>query len=300
MSASVFFSSSNELATLTNVFKVNGAPTDPGTATLTVTSPTNVVTAYTGGQLTHPSTGTYSVDITCNEAGTWRGQWDGTTTASDTEEVTWEVLETELGRLYCTVEALKSRLGIDADDTADDFELHAACFAASRSLEHFCDRTFWRTSASEVRTFVPQSWYCLKLPSFNDLVSVASLKTDAGGDGTFETSWTASEYQLLPQNPAAAPETRPYTEIKALSRTFPKLYTTGVRTDTVQITGVFGWPAVPWGIKMAARILAQDAFKLKDTNFGQSGEGDFAIRVGDNARAEKFAKPYKRWAVLIA
>lgn len=301
MSATVFFDSANELATLSNTFKVNGSPTDPTVTTLTVTSPTNVTTTYSGGQLTHGSTGVFSKDVTCDEAGTWTYQWDGTTAASDAVVGTWEVFETQLGRLYCTVEALKSRLGIPVTDTTDDLELHAACFTASRALEQFCERHFWRSASSEVRTFVPDDWYCLSLPEFCDLVSVTTLKTDASGDGVFETTWTAADYQLLPQNPTAGPETRPYTKVKAVgSQIFPVTYATSIgRDDTVQVTGVFGWPAVPWAVKMAARVLAQDAFKLKDSNFGQAGEGDFAIRVGENARAEKLAKPYRRNVVLM-
>lgn len=296
MSATVFFSSANELATVRNTFSVNGSPTNPTTTTLTITSPTNVVTTPSAS---NPSTGLFTADVTCNEAGTWLYRWDGTGAATDMVTGTWEVQEIELGRLYCTVEALKSRLQITNDD--DDFELHDACFGASRWIENHCERHFWRTASTEVRTFVPDDWYCLKLPEFNDLVSVTTLKTDGGGDGTFETTWTAGQYQLLPLNPTAGPERKPYTAIKALGQTFPVQCGTGVRTDSVQITGVFGWPAVPASVKTAARIIAAEYYRYKDAPLGAGGQGEFVLPVTNNSeRAKSMLAAYRRNAVLVA
>jgi hypothetical protein len=292
----VFFSDANELATVSNVFKVNGVATDPTAVTLTITSPTGVTTTPTP---THTGTGAYSTDVTSNEAGTWQYLWEGTGTASDATAGTWEVQETQLGRLYCTFEALKSRLGIT--NTDDDFEIYDACFGASRWIETHCERHFWRTASTEVRTFVPDDWYCLKLPEFNDLVSITTLKTDAGGDGTFGTTWTTGQYQLLPLNPTAAPERRPYTQIKALGQTFPVQCGTGIRTDSVQITGAFGWPAVPAAVRTAARIIAAEYYRYKDAPLGAGGQGEFVLPVTNNSeRAKAMLAAYRRNAVLVA
>lgn len=298
MSATVFFNSSSELATLTNVFKVNGTPTDPSSVTLTVTSPTNVVTTPTP---THSGTGTYTADITCNEDGTWSYSWEGTGTATDAEDGTWEVLETSLGKLYCPIEALKSRIGLATTHTTTNFELHAACFSASRWVEQYCDRHFYRTT-SQVRTFEPWDWRCLTLPAFNDLVSVTSLKADTSGDGSYATTWATTDYQLLPYNPAAAPEQRPYDELRAIaSNTFPWWSNWSTRRrDTVQITGIWGWPKVPVAVKQAAAIIATDLFALKDAPFGAEGQADFVTQVGDNRRAMRLLDPYRRQAVLVA
>jgi hypothetical protein len=301
--ASVFYESASELATLANTFSVAGTPTDPATVGLTITAPSGTATTYTyaAAQITKTSTGVYTKDIACSEADEWQYEWVGTGTAADVEVGTWTVFESTLGRLYATVSAVKSRLGIT--DTVDDYELHGACFAASRWLETYCDRHFWRTPAATVRTFVPTGQYCLDLPEFNDLVSVASLKTDGSGDGTFETTWDAADYQLLPHNPSAAPERKPYTRIKAVgARTFPAYYSSRQsRDDRVEITGVFGWPAVPWAIRQSALIIAAETFKLKDTFAGQGGYGEFGpVVVRRNPQALDFAKPYRRNAVLVA
>jgi hypothetical protein len=299
--ATVFFNSANELATLSNTFKVTGTPTDPTAVTLTITSPSNVVTTYTWpspATLTHGTAGVFSKDIPCGEAGEWQYLWEGTNAASDATAGTWTVQETTVGKLYAPVEALKSRIGLAATDTVDDYELYEACFAASRAIEHACGRHFWRTATGTVRTVNPTGGYVLKLPAFHDLVSVSALATDSSGDGTFETTWLTSDYQLLPANPAAAPEVKPYTKVKAVGvQLFPLLpcHPALARDDRVQITGVWGWPAVPKGVKQGALILAEELFKLKDAPFGVAGFGDLGVvRVRENPKVAALIGPYKR------
>ena len=48
--------------------------------------------------------------------------------------------------------------------------------------------------------------------------------------------------------------------------------------DRIQVTGVFGWPAVPLAVKQAALIAAADLFRLKDAPFGVAGFGEFAVQ----------------------
>lgn len=307
MSATVFFEGSAELATLTNTFTVNGNPADPTTISLEVTDPTGTATTYTYAlnQVTKTATGVYTKDLACPIAGTWTYEWTGTGTASDVNAGTWEVLETQLGHLYCTIEALKSSMG-DSRST-DDLEYHAACFAASRSLEQYCQRTFYRSI--ETRTLVPSGLYCLELPPFYDLVSVTSLKTDASGSGAFGATWSASDYQLLcddgTPNTTAGPEPKPYVRIKAVgSQTFPLLIGSPTRDDRVQINGTWGWPSVPWAIKKAAEIVAAETFKLKDSpGMVAAGYEDFDVQMlGSDAkrRFARFANPYRRVAFMVA
>lgn len=299
MGASVFFESASELARLSNTFTVSGVATDPTTVALTITTPSGVATTYTfaGGTVSKDSTGVYHKDVTCSEAGEWQYQWVGTGTATDTEVGTFTVQEAALGKLYATVAALKSRLGVS--DTVDDYELHAACFAASRALEQHCQRTFYRSASGTVRTLVADNPYRLFLPAFCDLVSVSALATSDSGDGVFGTPWAVTEYQLLPYNPGAAPEPRPYDEIMAVGAlTFPSCAFDRGRYDRVQVTGVWGWASVPQAIKQAALILAQETFKAKDTFGGVAGFGEFGVvRLRENPLLNTFAQPYKRVSV---
>lgn len=309
MSSTVFFESSSELATLTNTFKnSSGVATDPTTISLTVTDPTQTSTTYTyaESQITKTSTGVYTKDIACSTDGTWTYEWTGTGAVADVVAGTWEVHETRLGRLYCTVDALKSSMGDSR--TTDDLEYHSACFAASRALEQYCQRFFYRT-ASETRTLNPTGLYCLELPPFYDLVSVSSFKTDASGDGTFETTWTTSDYQLLcdddTPNITAGPESKPYVKVKAIgSQSYPLPSARLARDDRVEITAVWGWPSVPWAIKKAAEIVAAETFKLKDSpGMVAAGYEDFDVTMlGSDARRRfaRFANPYRRHAFMVA
>lgn len=295
MSATVFYEHAAELVTLSNTFAVDGTPTDPTTVSLVVTDPDGTPTTHTyaATQITRTGTGAYTKDISCTIDGIWTYAWIGTGAASDVQAGTWTVVSTELGKLYCSVEELKSRLRIS--DTADDFELRLATESASRWIDRHCGRYFWRATAT--RTFTPDGLYCLDV---GDLVSVTTLKTDGDGDGVYETTWAAGDYQLQPVDPTAGGETEPYTSLRWTGgKTFP--YPTGVgRTDRVQIVGVFGWPAVPAAVKQAALISAADLFKLKDAPFGVQGFGDFAMRVRENTRATSLLAPYCRRPVLMA
>src|SRR4051812_44151209 len=186
--ASVFFESASELARLSNTFTVLGVPTDPTTATLTVTSPSGVATDYTGGQLTHTNgTGVYTKDVTCSEAGEWQFRWVGTGSATDTTVGTFTVQEATLGRPYAKPAALKSRLGIS--ETADDYEIHGCCFAASRAIENHCQRQFWRTATGTARTFEPERLDRIVMPEFCEIVSVSEVAIDAAGTGAYGTIW---------------------------------------------------------------------------------------------------------------
>lgn len=303
MSSTVFYESASELATLTNTFSVAGVPTDPTAITLVVTDPAGAATTYTFalGEITRTGTGDYEKDIACPTAGTWTYLWVGTGSATDAQAGTWEVLPTDVGKLYATVEALKSRLG-NITTTTNDTECHGACFAASRWVEQHCQRVFYRSAAATVRTFTPTDLYCVQMPGFNDLVSVSALATDSAGDGTFETVWAAADFQLWPSN-TAGPEMQPYTEIRAIgSQTFPVYYGySHTRRDRVQVTGVYGWPAVPRAVREATLIKAEELFKLKEAPFGVAGGDDFGlIRIRENRPALMLLDPYRRYPLLVA
>lgn len=305
MGSTVFFESSSELAKLTNTFKVDSVATDPTTVSLIITTPAQVSTTYTyaASEITKTGTGVYTKSISCTEDGTWTYEWVGTGAASDSVAGTWEVLPTSLGKLYCPVETLKSRLG--AQTTNDDFELHRACMSTSRWAEQYCQRVFYRGASGTARKFIASDSYCLTFadtdPFVGDWVSVSAVKTDAGGDGTFETTWTSSDYELGPVNAAAGPEARPYTTLEAIgSYTFPVPSGRGVSRYRVELTGVPGWPSVPWAVKQATEIAAAEVFKAKDTFEAQGGFSEFGTFVmRRNPQVLDLLRPYRRYGVMV-
>jgi hypothetical protein len=273
MNATVFFSDVNELATLTNVFKVSGVPTDPATVTLTITDPTGAVTTPTP---VHTGTGTYTANISCTITGIWTYLWEGTGTASDAIAGTWTVTTTALGQRYCSIEELKSRLAIP--DTGDDFELQLAAESASREIDQICGRYFWQ--AADTRVYMPDSIY---RQTTDDIVSVTSLKVDFDGDGTYETTWTQNvDYRLEAgigqYNTTAKGEPWPYTGYTVLQASKPIPFVWPWSNPTrIQIQGVFGWPAVPSAVKQATLIMASDLLRRKDAPFGVAGFSEFGV-----------------------
>jgi hypothetical protein len=289
MTATAFYNDVNEIATLTNTFKVSGTPTDPTAAILLVTDPAGVATTYNwpGGPntLTHGTSGVFSQNVPCAAAvdGIWLYKWTGTGAASDVTEGTWTVGRVD-NTFYCSVEELKSRLNIT--DTTDDFELMLAVQAASRFVDEICGRYFWR--GTDTRTYVPESIW---RQSVDDLVSVTTLKVDQDGDGAYEQTWTAGTDYALEVAPgrynnASKGEAWPYTGFVAVNsgKLLPFIWPWR-HLDAVQVAGTFGWPAVPLAVKQAALIAAADLFKLKDAPFGVAGISDLGImRVTTNSQ----------------
>jgi hypothetical protein len=290
VTATVFFADpSNEIATLTNVFKVGGVPTDATTVTLTITDPTG---ATSTPSVSHPATGTYTATVACTLNGVWLYKWVGTGTAQDVTEGTFTVTTIDQ-TLYATVEELKSRLGIT--DTTDDFELTLAVQAASRSIDEICGRYFWR--GTDTRTYVPES---LWRQATDDLVSVTTLKVDQDGDGAYEQTWTSGTDYALEVAPgrynvSSKGEQWPYTGFTAVNsgKLLPFIYPWR-HLDAIQITGVFGWPAVPLSVKQAALIAGTDLFKMKDAPFGVAGIGDLGVlRIKNNPVVAALLTRYK-------
>jgi hypothetical protein len=162
-------------------------------------------------------------------------------------------------KTYATITDLKARL--DIDDSTDDAMLDAVLVAASREIDLFCGRRFYR--ADETRYYTPEDGDMLRV---DDLVSVATLKSDDDGDRVYETTWGTDDYDLCPDN--AALDNWPYTQIEVApsgSYAFP----TGRKS--VQLAGVFGWPSIPEPVHVACLVLAAWAWKRKDAIFGVLG-----------------------------
>lgn len=199
-----------------------------------------------------------------------------------------------LGDPYVSLAELKVRLGIS--DTNDDTGLTQAVNTASRWIEHYCRRQFNKTTTAAARAFYPEHCGLVKVHDFHTTTDLV-IKTDAGGDGTFETTLTSSQYELQPLNGIVDGEQGwPYWRILAVRTTFP----TGTGRASVQVTAQWGWDAVPYAVKEACYIVAQETAKLKDTYAGQAGFGEFGQMVVRRApQALDYLRPYRHMPVLV-
>lgn len=164
---------------------------------------------------------------------------------------------------------------VNISDGIDDTQATAALTTVTRWTDEHCQRNFWQDTAV-ARVLEANSWWCLTLGPFNDLVSVSQLRTDQDGDGTFETTWSASDYQLTPVNP---PNGRPFTRIESVAgRTFP-VYCWGIgRRARVEVTGTWGWAAVPDAVKQACLIQTNRVLLRRNSPEGiLGGQADFGV-----------------------
>lgn len=201
---------------------------------------------------------------------------------------------------YVTLPEMKA--WVILNDTVDDVVMSGVLESVTRWIDEYCQRHFWRdgAAASEVaRTFTPT--YCHRL-DIDDLVpgSITTFKTDEAGDGTFETTWAASDYQLQPVN---RPTGRPFTRVEAVSgRLFPIPYARA-RSNRVEITGIWGWPTVPDPVAQACLIQSSRILKRRYSPEGVVGFADLGVvrfqsRLDPDVMA--MLDPYRRYAVLVA
>lgn len=200
---------------------------------------------------------------------------------------------------YTDLASLKAWLGISV--TTYDSMLTQALNSASRAIDNYCHRRFWLDPTAVIRTFASAGSICLEFPDdgIGDLTDLV-VATDLGGDGTFETTWAAGDYELLPVNaPHASPDPEPWTAIRSVTgRAFPAPLWTG-RSDRVQITARWGWPQVPDPVVQACLIKAAALFHRKDSPQGIAGFGDFgAVRLSRREDTDvcNLLDPY-RWLV---
>lgn len=276
------------------------------TVVLTVTDPDGVVTTPATTQGGAPPAVTYTRNEPATKAGVWLFRFVATGAVTDAEDGQFYVQPNATSNVYTTLPELRAALGpIPVADTRDDDDMQDAIITASRAVDGDCQRTFYKRS--EVRTLEPTDRYWLRLGAYNDLVSVTTLKTDATGDGVFETTWQTSDFQLLcadgTPNVNAGPEPKPYRRIRAIgTQVFPCTWAWHLgRTDLVQIDGVWGWPAVPDRIRRATRMMAAEIFKLNSAPFGATNIADLGIiRVRDNPKYQRLIADYRILPIPVA
>jgi hypothetical protein len=207
----------------------------------------------------------------------WSYVWIGTGAASDITAGTFSVSPTFLTRFYCSIAELKARIGMDPDDTSDDDQFLLACQSAARGIDQYTGRYFWQGTDTRVYNTMD-----IEVCEVDDLVSVTSLVTDSTGLSVYDQTWAVTDYRLEPANaPGFNPEPKPYTRIRALAGGggrywFPWIYPLS-NPDRVQLTGVYGWPAIPYLVKQTAIQAAIDVYKLKDTSFGVMGSSELGL-----------------------
>ena len=116
----------------------------------------------------------------------------------------------------------------------------------------------------------------------DDLVSVTSITVDENRTGTFSTTLSTNDYELLPLNAAKGAEVKPYTQIGMTSWGAYTAWGNGWR---VKVTGVHGWPAVPEAIKVATIEIAAILQLKSPYATGRIEDYDQVVGTSPQARA---------------
>jgi hypothetical protein len=113
---------------------------------------------------------------------------------------------------YCSLADVKAAARIT--DSIDDTLLELSIESASREIDSYTERVFYSTGGTPVaRVYIPQDIYLVET---DDIVSVTTVKSDSAGDGTFDVTWTVSDFQLEPLNGRAGGIDTPATRIRAI------------------------------------------------------------------------------------
>jgi hypothetical protein len=172
---------------------------------------------------------------------------------------------------YCTLAQVKAALRLT--DDADDSLLESAIESASRRIDGYCKRWFYKTQQTPISIYPATVYECGTL---DDIANTSvTVKIDSAGDGTFATTWTqGQQYQIEPLN--ATITGRPYRRIVCING-----YSFPIVNDKplVQITAQWGWQAVPADITQACVLLSMRQFARLNAALGVVGFADMAMQV---------------------
>lgn len=128
------------------------------------------------------------------------------------------------------------------------------------------------------RVYYPENRCLVITDDFHDTTNLV-VETDEGDDGTFETTWASTDFQLEPLNQRENGITVPHYRIRAVeSRLFP-----WNRRASVQVTAAWGWDSVPDAVFESTLLKAARLFHRKDSPQGAAGFTEFgAVRLTSN------------------
>jgi hypothetical protein len=206
---------------------------------------------------------------------------------------------------YASRAQLQLSLNIAGSTDAD--LLDEAIESGAREIDKFCGRRFYTDTNASARLYAitangSTGIRSERLAVVHDFYTATGLviKTDTGGDGSYATTWSTSDYELRPLNGIVDGESGwPYWEIHAIGGLrFPCHNWRG--PSPLQTTAKWGWAAVPAPVYQAQLILGRANYKLKDAAFGSVGIADLGvITVTQVPAAAKKLQPYRTGAAAV-
>ena len=195
---------------------------------------------------------------------------------------------------YTTLATFQAYTGMSTVTADETVNIEKAIESSSRSIDRMTNRRFWADATATARQYRATDFYRLFV---DDISSTTGLivKTDTGGDGTYETTLTFNtDYILDPIN--APQQERPFTVVTMVGTTlFPSPI--NLRPG-IQVTAKFGWynGTPPDDVEEACLILSTDLVKRASSVGGVLGLSELgAIRMSPLGRdVQAMVRPYRR------
>lgn len=182
---------------------------------------------------------------------------------------------------YASTAELRAYLRIPETSTADDTNIALSAVAASRAIDHACNRQFGVVASAEARLFTARwdRFLSRYMVDIDDLMTTTNLAVvaDDDDDGVYDdASWTVNAEDGFYLTPANGPDvSMPWTGITF--RTDADSPPT--RRDAIQVTAVWGWTAVPDTVKMATLLQGSRFFMRQQAPFGVAGSPELGSEL---------------------
>lgn len=182
---------------------------------------------------------------------------------------------------------------VGTPDVQDTGLLQGAIEAACKQIDLHCHRTFTLAAANATtRVYAVSSRTVAWVDDFATTDGLV-IRTDDNDDGLFETTWTPSDYELMPIG-ARLPDGSAgvYYEVHSVDlKWFP---TITHRRGVLEVTAKWGWPEIPAPVKQAALELAKDAYAARLNRGGVILTDVGAVSVRTNRLAAAWLAPFVR------
>jgi len=203
---------------------------------------------------------------------------------------------------YCDKDDVKNRIGLSG--SAQDTNIDNAINGASRQIDAYCNRVFYKTATAVAKKFDAHNPFYIYLGDL-EIANTTSLvvKLDTTDDGTYDKTLTLdTDFYLLPVNPKIIKDSggttyyEPYNELRILETRSSERFDTQIHNN-VEITAFWGFAVVPDAIKEATIIQATRLWKRKDAPFnvyGSADTGQVELSSKFDTDSMELIKGYKR------
>ena len=142
---------------------------------------------------------------------------------------------------YITVETLGATAALNATSTANISRMRQISEAVSEQIDAFTKRTF----QPRVQTVEMSARGGRTLLLRHDLIALTSLKQDGNSDGTFDTTWAATDYFTMPADAEpTADYGRPFRRLEVSLRTNGAQDSFEVGQRNFQLAGTWGYSSI--------------------------------------------------------